>query len=349
MQKAWDVRLKKLRGFRALRGSKKAVTNNMAKKNKKKAKKKAKRKPAKRQPALTVTMVKAWGFECDNMTTAALKYKGNLVGRLKRSKPLTAAWQRGRFLRNIAGFAGAGATKAEVAIQLGHDLTAFEELLAEPEAADVWVTAQNNAMLAIKMGIKDQAIEGKPAAIKSMTRIFENERPAGTVLDVYKVTMKQLASIAQVTRETVHQWISNKGLTRAGDNTVDMRQAWQWWEIYSQRKVNVTPQANAPDDHRDVKTARLKLLYDEERGKLLPRDAVIAGLVARSQKLITIFDRRKNEIAGLCVNQPAVSIAKVLEKFFEETRRDMCQIDIELKFNPPELMEEFKSFLEKLE
>lgn len=315
----------------------------MAKKKKKKTKRKTKR-----QPVLTNAMVKAWGFECDNMTVAALRYKGSLVSRIHRSTKLQAAWDRGRFLRDIAAFAGAGATKAEVAIQLKIELAIFEEMLADPEAADIWVTAQNNAMLAIKMGIKDQAIAGKPAAIKSLTRIFENERPAGAVLDIFRVTMKQLEAIAQVSRETIHQWYSAKGLTRAGDNTFDLRQVWRWWELYSQRKVNVTPQVGAPDRLRSAKAIREEMGIDVERGKLLSRDEMVTGLVGRLQQFLELWDRMVDGVADKCSNMPKSGVLEILAKFKHELRGEFVKVEIEMKLTDSQ-RKKLESFLKELE
>jgi hypothetical protein len=325
------------------------MTNKKSKTKSKTKNPKAKPKPkGKRQPTLTNAMVTAWGFKCENMTEAAVLYKGSLVGRLKRSGALRKAWDRGRFLRNIAQFASAGATKAEVSIQLGVELGAFEVLLADPEASDVWISAQNSAMLAIKMGIKDHAIAGNRTAIKSLERIFGREKPHGAHLDIFKVTMAQLASIAQVSRETVHQWITTKELPRAGDNTFDLRVVWEWFGLFSQRKVNVTPQASTVDEMKDIKTQALKRAFDLERGKQIDRDAVVAGYVGRLQQFLALWDRLIDGVCDKCSNMPKQGVAEILAKFKDELRGEFVKVDIEMQLTESQ-HKELEDFLKKLE
>lgn len=313
-----------------------------------KKKKKAKKKKTKRQPPLTNAMVTAWGFKCENMTEAALLHKGNLVGRLKRSAALRKAWDRGRFLRNISQYASAGATKAEVAIQLDIELAHFEERLADPEAADVWISAQNSAMLAVKMGIKDHAIAGKAAAIKSLQRIFESEKPRGSHLDIFKVTMAQLASIAQVSRETIHQWITTKGMPRAGDNTFDLRVVWEWFGIHSQRKVNVTPQVSSVDEMKDIKTLALKRDFDLERGKLIDRDVVIAGYVGRQKWDLEFYDRNIDSVCDKASNLPRQGVREILDKFQDQRRLELSKVHIEMKLTNGQ-HKKLESLLKELE
>ncbi len=313
-------------------------------KKKKKKKKKAKRKA---QPKLTNAMCRKWGFECETMTQAAVNYSGNLVDRLGRSKALMASWQRGRFLRDISQFAAAGLTKAEVAVKLAIELGEFERQLSEPEAADVWQRGQIDTLARLKMGILASAMAGKPASLARFERILQSEKPDGA-LDIYRMTEKQMIVIAGVSRQTIHAWVTEKGLSRNSDMTFDLRVFVKWFEGHSQRKVNVSPVAAGPDEHRDVKTARLKLLYDEEIGRLVPRDSVIAGLVGRLQQFLTIWDRLVESVADKCLNMPKAGVLEILGKFKDQLCAEFAKVDIEMKLSPQQ-QAELERLLKKLQ
>lgn len=320
------------------------MTNKKAKPKKKKAKKKAVRK---RPPPLTNGMVKSWGFECDDMVAAALKYKGNFLDRLKRSKALRDAWDRGRFLRDISQFASVAMTKAEVALKLEISLGAFETLLSDPEAADIWTRAQINALVQLKTGLLASAMAGKPAALKSFERILQEERPAGE-LNIYSLSIEQMAIVAGVTRQTLDKWVTEGTLTRKGDKTFDLRVFIEWFEGFCQRKVKVTPQLNSLDEMKNIKTLALRREYDLELGKLLPRDEVIAGYVGRLQQFLMLWDRLADGVADKCVNLPKQGVDEILAKFKDELRGEFVKVEIEMKLTDEQLAELVK-FLEKLE
>lgn len=305
------------------------------------------KKKAEPKLAISKAVVKRLAFSCENMTDAAVLVKGNLVDRLTRSKALRGAWYRGRFLRDISSFAAVAMTKAEVADRLDLPLGAFERLLSDPEAADVWTRAQRNTLVELKTGILTAAKAGKAAALKSFERILQEERPAGE-LDIYSLSIDQMCQVAGVTRVTLHKWVSDNGLTRKGDKTFDLRVFIQWFEGFCQRKVNVTPQVSASDEHRDIKTARLKRLYDEERGKLVERAAVIAGYVGRLQWDNEFYDRNIDGVCDKCANLPKQGVREILDKFQDERRLELSKVKIEMKLTK-EQHAELERFLKKLE
>lgn len=284
----------------------------------------------KSQPTLTNAMVKAWGFECDDMVAAALKYKGNLIDRLKRSKALRDEWARGRFLRDISQFAAVGMTKAESATRLDIPLGEFEERLNDPEAADIWSRAQINTLVQLKTGLLESAMAGKGAAIKRFERILQEERPE-SALDICRVSIDQMTFIAGVTRQTLHNWVTLEGLSRNGDATFDLRVFVKWFEDFSQRKVNVTPKVAPKDGLRDYKELDKKMDVEERIGKLLPRDEVIKGLVARLRQFLTLWDRLVDGVCDKCANLPKQGVAEILQKFKDELRGEFCKVEIEMK------------------
>lgn len=330
--------------------AKKKTTQKEKAKGKKpaKGKKTAKpRKPAKAQPPLTKAMVKAWGFDCENMTAAALNYKGNLVGRLERSGPLRQAWQRGRFLRDISQLAAVGMTKAEVAVRLDIELAAFEDMLIGPEAADIWTRAQIETLVQLKTGILESAMQGKGPALKSFERILQDDRPASS-LDVYRMTEKQMLAVTGVTRQTLHTWVTEKALSRNSDKSFDLRVFIRWFEGFSQRKVNVNPKVASEDEMRNIKTADLKRKLDAELGKLLDREEVIAGLVARQQWENQFYDQNIESVCQKCGPLPPAGVREILDKFHDQRRLELSKVNIELQLGD-KLQAEFEKFLKKIE
>ncbi len=308
------------------------------------AKKKTKKKP---KLKITQAVVKHLAFSCENIVEAAVLVAGNLVDRLTRSKALRGAWARGRFLRDISQFAAVAMTKAEAATRLELPLGAFERLLGDPEAADIWTRAQINTLVNLKTGLLESAMAGKPAALKSFERILQEERPAGD-LDIYSLSIEQMALAADVTRQTIHNWVTEEGLTRKSDKTFDLRVFIKWFEGFCQRKVNVSPQAVGEDAFRDIKTARLKTQFQEEIGKLLPREAVIKGYVGRLQWDNEFWDRNVDSVSDKCANMPKSEVRKILDKFYDQRRLELSKANIEMKLSD-ELQTELDKFLNKLE
>ncbi len=295
---------------------------------------------------ITIAVVKNLAFSCENMTDAAVRVKGNLVDRLTRSKALRGAWSRGRFLRDISSFASVAMTKAEVADRLNLPLGAFEQLLRDPEAADVWTRAQRDTLIQLKTGILTAAKAGKQAALKSFERILQEERPDGE-LDLYSLSIDQMCLIVGITRMTLHKWVTEDGLTRKGDKTFDLRVFIQWFEGFCQRKVNVTPLVTGPDAMKDIKTLTLKRDYDLERGKLIAREAVVKGYVGRLQQFLTLWDRLADGVADKCANMPKQGVAEMLAKLKDELRSEFCKVEIEMKLTE-EQHDRLEKFLKEL-
>lgn len=290
------------------------------------------RRAAKPKPKITKAIVKSLAFSCDNITDAAVMVTGNLVDRLTRSAALRRAWSRGRFLRDISQFASVAMTKAEAATRLDLPLGAFEQLLSDPEAADVWSRAQINTLVQLKTGVLEAAKAGKQFALKSYERILQEERPAGD-LDIYGLSIEQMALVADVSRMTLHKWVTEGGLTRKGDLTFDLRVFIKWFEGFSQRKVNVSPQVSSVDEMKDIKTLALKRDFDLARGKLIERDAVVKGYVGRLQQFLAIWERLVDGVCDKCANMPKAGVREILDKFKDELRGEFCNVEIEMKLS----------------
>lgn len=305
------------------------------------------RRAAKPKLQITKATVKSLGFSCDNMTDAAVLVAGNLVDRLKRSTALRQAWARGRFLRDISSFASVAMTKAEAATRLDLPLGAFETLLSDPEAADVWTRAQRDTLMQLKTGILTAAMAGNQAALKRFERILQEDRPDGD-LDICSLSIEQMVFVTGVTRMTLHKWVTEGGLTRKGDLTFDLRVFIKWFEGFSQRKVNVTPQVVGEDSLRDLKAKQLSDRIDVERGKLIPRDAVVGGYVARTQWDLDFYDRNIDGVCNKCANMPPSGVREILDNFQDQRRLELSKVKIEMKLTD-ELLAELVSFLKKLE
>ncbi len=319
------------------------------KKAKNKKKKKAKNKPAKkRQPPLTNAMVKAWGFECDNLVDAAVKYKGNLIDRLTRSKALRNAWDRGRFLRTLGDLVLSGTSQPDIAVELDIDAGKFDKFIAgDIEAADIWWRSRRELRRRVNSGVVDAACVGKKEALKSVERIL-NEGRSDPIGINFRVNEGQMMSITGVSRQTLHKWRTERIMPFEGDGTYDLRKVWQWFEGFSQRKVNVTPQIGAEDSLRELKAVQLKDRIDVDRGKLIERDKVIAGYVGRTKWDLEFWDRNIDGVTDKCANMPKAGVREILDKFQDQRRLELSKVEIEMKLTDKQ-HKRLESFLKELE
>ena len=191
----------------------------------------AKRVPAKtptRKSAISRAEVKQLALECENMTVADTRKdqitrdRKSLPEILDKHPKLKAAWDRGRFLRNLEGLARKGASITEAAKKLklanGRILRAMID--KDIEVGDLWDQTQLAVTLELKAGIMEAAMEGKTEAIRAVEKFLveDKEHPD---FDVSHITTLQLIDLIGKTRTTIHEWVTRFGLPRNIDNTFD--------------------------------------------------------------------------------------------------------------------------------
>lgn len=303
-----------------------------------------------KQPPLTVGRVKALALECISITEADGKtgVEPSLVGILKKYKRLAAAWDRGRFLRNLKHLAGTAVTVSEAAgvLKMEGGGKALRELLdSDVEAADVWNQARFATMVRVKLAVVAAAIDGKPAAAKQIENLLRQEivKPSA---DLQHVNIKQLVEMTGKTRQTVHDWHTKYGLSRNSDKTYNLFVFFEWFEKFTLDKR--TPNnIQEKDKYRKLKEDQLETILKKESHQLLERSQVMAGHVARQQALVSATERKGKELALLMLNQPMGKMEETLEVFFGDLRRAQCRVPDELML-PAAAAEKFAALLEEI-
>ncbi len=337
--------LEKVQGGRTLKKSELAELvdyEKMAKKKKITKKKVVKKKVSRKKQTKgrrikqpTAEAVKPVGKQTDNFAEADDRagLTRPLADILAKNKKLTAAWERGRFLRDLGELAATAVTINEAEGSLQLEAGSLKPILADDrEAADIWNSARLETTIDIKKALVDQAKSGKPMAARQIENILRREiaRPRA---DFHHLPIELMVELTGKTRQTIHAWYSKHGLQRNSDKTFDLTVFLNWFEDFTLKKAG---RAAAPQTAFDTnplaakKAEKLEMDIAAQKGQLLPRSAVIAGLLARHQAMINAMARKSGPLAMSCHGQTTEKIAGLLEKFFDEAKRDQCQVPDEL-------------------
>jgi hypothetical protein len=302
------------------------------KKAKKKSAKRKKKKPAKRMSgALSEAHAQRLGFTCDDLAAADAELKGayNLAKYFVHHPRIAKAFERGQFLRNLKGLAAVVMTVSEAAHKLG--LGSGEELRqildSDPESADIWSQTRLDTILAAREALLAAAKEGNQTAIRAVENYLREEKQAATAglsMDLMHLSQKQLYELVGTTKVTLLEWEKKHGLPRNSDKTYDLRVFLDWYGKFCQRKgaVKIEP----ADKLRDLKAAKMQVELAERKGQLLPREDVVAGLVARVQAMVSAFSYKRRELASMCHGQTVEGIEDILGRFFEELQRKQLEL-----------------------
>jgi len=301
-----------------------------------------------RRPKITAARLKLLAVECETIAAAEEQLAGNksLAEIFDISEKLKAAWERGRFLRNLRRLAATAATITEAAQSLGMEADKLGEVLnSDIEAADMWNQARLAVTIDIKTALVAAAKEGKAAAIKNIEMILQREIAHGRT-DFSRLSIDEMCQVTGRTRQTLHEWYTNQGLSRNSDKTFDLKTFLFWFENYVLRKADHRGSKTLAetDPLKAAKTEKLEINLAKEKKNLLDREQVMAGVLARYQMMINSFNRKADELAMLCHGQPPAKITELLNNFFTEVLGAQCQVPEELAL-PPAAAEEFLKLL----
>jgi len=316
----------------------------------KKTKKKLKKRKTKRQLPVSAAVLKKMAAEGMDFPAADAKIRSRipLATSLKRHPRLKKAWERGRLLFNIGQQAESGATIAEAEDALGLAGGELERLLAEDtEAADLWRQKRLECLREIRGILKTQAKEGKVSAINNFIKILRNELSSRTCIDFHHVSTTQFESELGVSRMNLSNWVNKQGLAKNSDGTIDLKVFIEWLSDYAVAKAARGAGGTNIDPLRTKRAQKLELDLRKQRGQLLERDAVMAGLLARHQTMLAAHQRKTEELARLCLNQPFEKSKEIIAAGFAEIRREMCNTPEQLRL-PDEAVEKFTELLDGL-
>ena len=301
----------------------------------------------------TAAAVKLLGLETGNFAEADERagLDRPLARLLAKNKKLSAAWERGRFLRDLGELAATAVTINEAEGSLQLEAGTLKTMLADDrEAADIWNSARLATTIEIKKALVAQAVSGKPMAARQIENILRREiaRPRA---DFHHLSIELMVELTGKTRQTVHSWYSKHGLPRNSDKTFDLTVFLNWFEEFTLKKAGKSTAPQSVFDTNPLaakKAEKLTMEIAAQKGQLLPRSEVIAGLLARHQAMINAMARKAGPLAMSCHGQTTDKIAGMLEKFFDEVKRDQCQVPDEFGL-PPEAMKKLIELMEMIE
>lgn len=268
------------------------------------------------RPPFTAPHIRSLAFEHGSIAEAevSLKPSRDLSGAIKRYPKLRAAWERGRFLRNLRDQArrGASVSQAAAKLKLSSGIELRRILDEDIEAADLWDQAQLEVTLEIKDGLIERAKEGNAAAVKALEGLWSAEGPKGAVFDPARVTIKQLCEISGRNRKTIHEWHTQSGLPRNADKTYDLAVFISWFEGFTARKARPNGQAGPLNPFQQVKTERERLELEEKKGELVNIGRTVGWQCAQLKNIMNAFEKI-TDYANLMFGQPREEIVKVLE------------------------------------
>lgn len=308
---------------------------------------------------VSAARIKLLGLECNSITEAQVKLNPdgdkeiNLVKLLAQHDQLQEAWKRGRFLRTLRGLAATGTEKAVAATRLGFENPAgLDDLFVNDlEAADIWHNSQQDAFIKMQFSLYRLAEKGNHQAIKAMKEIIKAEHVKQTNgANFHRVTHKQMLELLNINKTVLYYWRTTCGLKTNDDGTYDLAVFLVWYKQYYEGLAagKKKEASHASDPLKSAKAEKLEMEIQRQRGQLLNRDEVLAGLLARHQVLITWASHRPADLGRLCQGQKADRIEKLIRKSIDELRNNLCNVPAELQL-PPGIEKEFIELMKKLE
>lgn len=281
---------------------------------------------APRKSAISQAEIKQLAMESENMVQADSR-KDHIT---RDTKPLSeildkhpklkAAWDRGRFLRNLRDLArtGASVTQAAKKLRLANGRVLRAMIDEDIEVGDLWEQTQLEVYIEIKTAIIEAAKEGKADAVRAVENFLLEEKESPE-FDVSHTTTLQLKELIGKTRQTIHEWHTKYGLPRNADKTFDLSIFFSWYEDFLLRKISLGEKSGTiMDPLRAMRAEKLKVELASHKNQLVDRNEIVIQQVAWCHNLITICERNVEELARLCCNQPREKIMEIHRVFFRE-------------------------------
>lgn len=279
-----------------------------------------------RKSAISQTEIKQLALECENMTQAdsrkdhITRDTKSLSEILDKHPKLKAAWDRGRFLRNLRDLArtGASVTQAAKKLRLANGRVLRAMIEEDIEVGDLWEQTQLEIYIEIKTAIIEAAKEGKADAVRAVENFLLEEKESPE-FEASHITTLQLTELIGKTRKTIHEWHTKYGLPRNADKTYDLSIFFSWYEDFLLRKISLGEKPGTVlDPLRAMRAEKLRVELASHKNQLVDRNEVVIQQVAWCQNLITICERNVEELARLCCNQPREKIREIHRVFFRE-------------------------------
>ena len=301
-----------------------------------------KKKKARRGRYLTLAECQRLGYDYADIAEAdkAAGLSTNLSKYLTKHPKLRANYDRGRLLKKLIELAPV-ATVTDAARQLknigftefqaGQDLRDF--LDKDTEASELWESASVNAWIENREALRTTAKDGNAKAIQMMENWIRDRKTDGTIAGTSfnRIGVNQIAELFGVTRTTIYEWRTQKGLQANVDGSFDLHTAILWFEDYTLKKaVRGREAVSALNPFQTVKTERERLKLEQDRGELIGRESFIAWRCAILQNIVNAFNAI-TDLANRVFGQTREEIVDRLEEFRDDVMAKLQHVPAELK------------------
>ena len=297
-----------------------------------------KKKVKKRNLSCDPAQVKMLAINCSTMAEAEQSLP-KLPDLISRHKEVAAAWQRGRFLRNLRNLASVAVTVDEAAKRL--ELADPDELQHmiddDSEVRDTWHQTRQEAFIRIKVALAKTAFEGNQAAIRAVETLLRMEVPL-KIPDTHKLKLSDIAILTGRTRSTVYEWINKGRLPLDADKTIDVGSFIRWFETYISEMI-IQKYAGKKTDQTSrlhaMKAEQIEIELKRQRRELLPREEVMAGILHRYQILVNSVRQRAPQMAQLCLGQKPERVVEIITNSLGDICSDLCKVPAEFYLPEP--------------
>ncbi|AQT69944.1 hypothetical protein STSP2_03144 [Anaerohalosphaera lusitana] len=307
-----------------------------------KSKKSVKKKVSKKKLPVAVAVIRDLAFHSDSFTDAASKFvelaakrrcKRDLQAILDEHQDLQDAWQRGRLLKNIGELAATGVNIGEAEHHLKLATGELKAMMAEQsEVADIWNQSRLKLTIDLKQAVVANALQGKVGALKQVETLLRREiaRPSA---DFHSLSIADMCEILGITRQTLHDWYKERGCPRNSDGSYDLCQFFEWYERHIIETRGTAGKSAAPklDPLKAAKAQKMEKELAELEGRLLDRQQVVMGLMARHQKFVNESGRGLHDLAMRCHKRDSEDILKLLNEHMTDLRQKMCEVPAEMR------------------
>jgi len=272
-------------------------------------------------------------INCSTMAEAeqSLPKLPNLIA---RHKEVAAAWQRGRFIRNLRNLASVAVTVDEAArrLELANPDELHYMIENDPEVRDTWRQTRQEAFIRIKVALAKTAFEGNQAAIRAVENLLPTQADLKRLPDTHKLKVADIAILTGRTRSSVYEWVNKGRLPVDADKTIDLGSFIRWFETYitdSMIQKYASKKTDQSSRLHAMKAEQIELELKRHRRELLPREEVMAGILHRYQLLINTMRQKAPQMAQLCQGQKPERVIEIITDCLGDICRELCHVPAE--------------------
>jgi len=277
----------------------------------------------------------AFGHELLIDAAAAVDIEPSLTELIEKYPQLSAAWDRGQFLRRLFTSANSILAPSQIAKELGIEHEKLEEMRkTDRETRQLWIEARFQLCIRLKKMIEKAAKQGKLHAVTRIENLLraelESQGNAISRFDIEHVPIQVTANLIGVTRQTLHKYHREDGLSRNTDETYNLKVVIPFILHYNEAKLLSKGVPIYVDPLRQERSLEIKQRRLQEEGFLQNTQEIAKGLLAREQAFL---DSQKHYIEELASRLEGMNYQQRIEQiqnFFDTQRKERIRLSPQL-------------------